>query len=79
MQQGEFLPDVDTMFPPYKGYTGSYGYRRSKKKQSKPKIQFISHKDPRKRPSRIMWIHRKKTKRKSKLAKQKYHYYGDGG
>jgi hypothetical protein len=79
MSQGELLPDVDTMFPPYKGFTGTYSpYFRRKKKQTKSKVQFLSHKDPRKRPNRVMWIRRKTKKRKSRLAKQKYRYTGLG-
>ena len=76
MSQGELLPDVDMMFPPYKGFTGTYNpyFRRQKKK--KAKIQLLSRKDTRKRPSRIMWIRRKKKKRKSRLAKQKYKRVG---
>jgi hypothetical protein len=39
-------------------------------------IQFLSRKDTRAKPHDIMWIHRKKNKRKSRLAKQKYNYSG---
>jgi hypothetical protein len=51
------------------------GYRRKRgKKTCKPTVQFRSFKDPKKKPSRVMWIHRNKKKRKSRLAKVKYGY-----
>lgn len=53
------------------------GYRRKRTaKTCKPTVQLRSFKDPKQKPSRIMWIHRKKNKRKSRLAKQKYNYSG---
>ena len=79
MPQQEFIPDVDTMFPPYRGYNGNYGYRRSRKKQQKAKVQFFSYKDHRTKPSRVMWIHRKTKKRKGRLAKLKHTYNEEEG
>jgi hypothetical protein len=46
-------------------------------KTCKPTVQLRSFKDPKKKPSRIMWIRRKTKKRKSRLAKLKHRRSGD--
>jgi hypothetical protein len=53
-------------------------YRRKRVgKAGKPQIQFLSKKDTRKKPSRVMWIRRKtKARKKSRLAKLKHRYAG---